>query len=39
MYVKDDFAYDAVADAYGCPAGETLTYRYTTEEEGLQLRR
>lgn len=39
MYVKDDFAYDPAADIYRCPAGETLTYRYTTEEEGLQLRR
>ena len=34
-YVKADFAYDADADAYRCPAGETLTYRYTTEEGGL----
>jgi hypothetical protein len=23
----------------GCPAGEKLTYRYTTEEEGLVIRR
>ena len=34
MYVKADFAYDAEADVYRCPAGETLTYRYTTEEGG-----
>ena len=39
MYVKADFAYDADADVYHCPAGETLTYRYTTEEKGLVLRR
>lgn len=39
MYVKDDFAYEPVADVYRCPAGEILTYRYTTEEAGLQLRR
>jgi len=39
MYVKADFAYDAAADVYRCPAGETLTYRYTTEEAGLILRR
>jgi transposase len=39
MYVKADFAYDAAADVYRCPAGEDLTYRYTTEEDGLQLRR
>lgn len=34
MYVKAEFAYDADADIYRCPAGETLTYRYTTEEGG-----
>ncbi|MEW9922377.1 IS1182 family transposase [Marimonas sp. MJW-29] len=39
MYVKADFAYDADADVYRCPAGETLAYRYTTEEAGLVLRR
>ena len=39
MYVKADFAYDAAADVYRCPAGKTLTYRCTTEERGLQLRR
>jgi transposase len=39
MYVKADFAYDADADVYRCPAGETLTYRYTTEEKGLVVRR
>lgn len=39
MYVKADFAHDAAADVYRCPAGEALTYRYTTEERGLVLRR
>ena len=39
MYVKADFAYDAEADVYRCPVGETLTYRYTTEEAGLVVRR
>lgn len=39
MYVKPDFAYEADADVYRCPAGEALTYRYTTEEDGLELRR
>ncbi|MFC3061833.1 IS1182 family transposase [Paenirhodobacter populi] len=39
MYVKPDFAFDAEADIYRCPAGEALTYRYTTEEDGLELRR
>ncbi|PTX49943.1 transposase, IS4 family [Gemmobacter caeni] len=39
LYVKADFAYEADADFYRCPAGEALTYRYTTEEDGLELRR
>lgn len=39
LYVKADFAYEADADVYRCPAGEALTYRYTTEEDGLELRR
>lgn len=39
MYVKADFAYDAARDVYVCPAGEDLTYRYTREEGGLQVRR
>ncbi len=39
MYVKADFAYDADADIYRCPAGEALTYRYKTEENGLVVRR
>lgn len=38
MYVKADFAYDAAADVYRCPAGNKLTYRFTTEEDGLKLR-
>ncbi len=39
MYVKADFAYDADGDVYHCPAGETLTHRYTTEEAGLVVHR
>lgn len=39
MYVKADFAYDPERDVYVCPAGEDLTYRYTTEERGVQVRR
>lgn len=39
MYVKADFAYDAERDVYVCPAGEDLTYRYTTEERGIQIPR
>ena len=36
---KQDFRYVAQQDAYICPAGERLTYHYTTEENGLVLRR
>jgi transposase len=36
---KQDFRYVAEEDAYICPAGEKLNYRYTTEENGLLLRR
>jgi len=36
---KQDFRYVADEDAYICPAGETLPYHYTNEEDGLILRR
>src|SRR5471032_2626508 len=36
---KQDFRYVAEADVYMCPAGEKLAYHYTTEENGLVLRR
>ncbi len=36
---KQDFRYMADEDVYVCPAGAKLTYRYTTEENGLALRR
>jgi len=36
---KQDFRYVTGEDVYLCPAGEKLTYRYTTEENGLVLRR
>ncbi len=39
MYVKADFKYDAARDVYICPTGDALTYRYTREEDGLQVRR
>jgi transposase len=35
---KQDFVYLPREDAYRCPAGEELTYRYTNEEEGKTLR-
>ena len=36
---KQDFRYVAKEDVYICPAGEQLAYHYTTEENGLALRR
>jgi hypothetical protein len=36
---KQDFRYVADEDVYICPAGESLTYRYTNEENGLVLHR
>ena len=36
---KQDFVYVAVADAYRCPAGEQLTYRFQSEEDGKTIRR
>ena len=36
---KQDFRYVAEEDVYVCPAGERLTYHYTTEENGMALRR
>jgi hypothetical protein len=36
---KQDFRYVADEDVYICPAGETLAYHYTNEENGLVLRR
>jgi transposase len=36
---KQDFIYLASEDVYRCPAGEKLTYRYTSEEDGKLLRR
>src|SRR5881396_2018761 len=36
---KQDLRYAAEEDVYICPAGERLAYHYTTEENGLVLRR
>jgi transposase len=36
---KQDFRYMAKQDVYFCPAGERLAFHYTTEENGLVLRR
>ena len=36
---KRDFIYIAKDDEYECPAGQRAIYRFTREENGLQLRR
>jgi hypothetical protein len=36
---KSDFIYIAKDDEYQCPAGERAIYRFTREENGLQVRR
>ena len=38
QYTRADFIYDARKDEYVCPAKERMTYRFTTEEKGKQLR-
>ena len=35
---KQDFVYVAADDVYRCPAGETLRYYYTNEQDGQKLR-
>jgi transposase len=39
MFVKADFRYVVDEDAYVCPAGERLPWRYVTEEAGLVVSR
>ena len=36
---KQDFVYMPEEDAYRCPAGEKLPYRFTSEEDGKRMRR
>ncbi len=36
---KQDFVYLPEKDAYRCPAGEQLSYRFTGEEDGKRIRR
>jgi transposase len=36
---KQDFRYVAAEDVYVCPAGQRLSYSFTTEDKGLILRR
>ena len=38
LFTKDDFTYDSAQDAYQCPAGERLTYRFSTIEQGRGMR-
>jgi hypothetical protein len=35
---KQDFVYLPSEDVYRCPAGEKLTFRYASDEDGLQMR-
>lgn len=39
MFVKSDFRYEADDNVYICPAGETLAWRYVTEEHGVTVSR
>jgi transposase len=38
LFTKEDFRYNQEQDRYGCPAGEALTYRFTTVEQERQIR-
>lgn len=38
LYGKSQFQYDAAKDVYVCPAGQELTHRFNTEEQGRALR-
>ncbi len=38
LFTKADFVYDPQQDAYRCPAGATLTYRFTADEAGRLTR-
>jgi hypothetical protein len=38
LFTKADVAYDAAPDTYRCPAGATLTYRFTADEAGRRTR-
>ena len=35
---KADFAYDAEMDVYICPAGEKLTNRFTSQQDGKEIK-
>ncbi len=38
LFTKSDFVYEARNDVYRCPAGERAIHRFTTVENGLNLR-
>ncbi len=38
LFTKQDFSYDEGKDCYCCPAGEALTYRYESFEQGRLIR-
>jgi transposase len=38
LFTKSDFVYEARNDVYRCPAGESAIHRFTTVENGLNLR-
>ena len=37
LFDKSDFIYEADKDAYRCPAGQVLKYRFTSVERGMTL--
>ena len=37
-FSKPDFVYLPSEDVYRCPAGEKLTFRYASDEDGLHMR-
>jgi len=38
LFGKEDFRYDPENDCYGCPAGEQLTFRFESTEQGRERR-
>lgn len=37
LFGKEQFIYDAQADCYRCPAGQSLTFRYHVQENGQKI--
>lgn len=38
LFGKEQFVYDEKTDTYGCPVGQQLSYRYTTDKTGQKMR-